>query len=82
MSKMIKDYLDVNGDDLLLDDLIARLTAVRDTLPAGAEARVKMRGDDVFGRHLCVAYRRPLTEEEADVLGRYGGEVRELRRAA
>lgn len=81
MSRITKDYLEV-GDHLSLDELIAQLTAIRDALPAGAEPRVRLRGDDHFGRHLCVAYRRPPTEEEAECLARYGGEVRRLKRAA
>ena len=81
MSRMTKDYLKV-GDQLSLDDLIAQLTAIRDAMPHGAEPRVQVRGDEHFGRHLCVAYRRPLTEEEVDCFSRYGGEVHELRRAA
>ena len=70
MRRMIKDYVEV-GDHTSLDDLIARLVAIRDSLaePAGAELRI--RGDDVFGRHLCVGFMRPLTEEEAAAEGRY-----------
>ena len=44
------------------------------TLPNAGEAEIRMRGDDVFGRHLCVGFRRPLTPEEADCEGRYAGE--------
>lgn len=81
MSKLTNDYMEV-GDHLSLDELIDRLTAIRDSLPAGTDAKVKMRGDDNFGRHLCIAYKRPLTDEEAECLRRYSGEVRKLRRAA
>ena len=55
MSRMIKDYVEV-GEHASLDALIARLTEIRDSLPASAEAQIRMRGDDVFGRHLCVAF--------------------------
>ena len=72
MARMIKDYVEV-GDHASLDALIARLTEIRDGLPAEAEAEIRMRGDDVFGRHLCVAYLRPLSEEEAACEGRYAG---------
>ena len=72
MSRMIKDYIEV-GDHLALDGLIARLIEIRDSLPASAEAEIRMRGDDVFGRHLCVAFLRPLTAEEAACEGRYAG---------
>jgi hypothetical protein len=82
MSRMIKDYVEV-GEHASLDALIARLTEIRDSLPASAEAQIRMRGDDVFGRHLCVAYLRPLTDEEAACEGRYGRpDEAELRAAA
>jgi hypothetical protein len=79
---MVKDYVEI-GDRASLDDLIARLTELRDTLPAGSQAEVRMRGDDMFGRHLCVAFMRPLNAEEAACEGRYAeaGRIR-LRRAA
>lgn len=79
MSRLIKDYVEV-GDHLSLDEMIAQLEAVRDGLPAGADARVKLRGDDVFGRHLCVAYMRPLNQAEADCERRH--RPARLRRAA
>lgn len=82
MSRMIKDYVEI-GDHASLDALIERLTAIRDGLPAGTEAELKLRGDDVFGRHLCVGFLRPLTAEEAACEGRYAGvEHARLKRAA
>jgi hypothetical protein len=79
---MIKDYVEI-GDHASLDSLIARLIEVRDSLPSEAETEVKMRGDDIFGRHLCVGFLRPLTAEEADCEGRYRDRGRtKLRRAA
>jgi hypothetical protein len=72
MSRLIKDYVEF-ADHLSLDELIARLTELRDSLPASAEAELKIRGDDVFGRHLCVGFLRPLTREEAACEGRYAG---------
>jgi hypothetical protein len=79
---MIKDYAEI-GDHASLDSLIARLTEIRDSLPQGTQAELRVRGDDVFGRHLCVGFLRPLTAEEAACEGRYGrtGKAR-LRRAA
>ena len=80
MTRMIKDYVEV-GDFASLDGLIARLSEIRDSLPATAgEAEVRMRGDDVFGRHLCVRYQRPLSAEEAACEARYSG--RRLKAAA
>ena len=70
MSRLTKDYLEVS-DHLSLDALIAQLTEIRDALPDGADARVKMRGDDNFGRHISVAFMRPLNAEETDVVERY-----------
>jgi hypothetical protein len=82
MSRMIKDYVEI-ADHGSLDSLIARLEAVRDSLPAGGQTEVRMRGDDVFGRHLCIAFLRPLTAEEAACEGRYAGSAKtRLRRAA
>ena len=82
MTRMVKDYVEVS-DHTSLEALIARLTEIRDSLPASAEAEIRMRGDDVFGRHLCVAFMRPLTAEEAACEGRYaGGRKRPRLRAA
>ena len=82
MSRMIKDYVEI-GDHASLDSLIERLTELRDSLPPAAEAELRIRGDDVFGRHLCIGFMRPLTAEEAACEGRYA-EARKprLRRAA
>lgn len=82
MTRMVKDYVEVS-DHTSLEALIERLTEIRDSLPASAEAEIRMRGDDVFGRHLCVAYLRPLTAEEAACEGRYAaGRRRPRLRAA
>ena len=70
MTRMIKDYVEI-GEFVSLDDAIARLCAIREELPPEAEAELIIRGDEVFGRHLCVAFRRPLTAEEAASEGRY-----------
>jgi hypothetical protein len=82
MGRMIKDYVEV-GDQASLDGLIARLGEIRDGLPPGAQAEIRMRGDDVFGRHLCVGFMRPLTDDEAACEGRYAKPDRaRLRRVA
>lgn len=82
MTRMVKDYLEI-ADHTSLDNLVDRLIALRDSLPPEAEAELRIRGDDVFGRQLCVAYLRPLTAEEAACEGRYAdaGDPR-LRQAA
>jgi hypothetical protein len=78
MSKQVKDFIEIK-DHATLDELIARLTEVRDTLPDAATAEVKMRGDDVFGRHLSVSYFRPQTAEEAECDARYADAWRQSR---
>lgn len=70
MTKMVREYLDV-PDNASLDDVIAVLTELRATLPAGAKAEVRMRGDDVFGRRLSICYERAQTDAEAELEARY-----------
>jgi hypothetical protein len=78
MSKRVKDFIEVK-DCSSLDALIERLADVRANLPAGADPEVRMRGDDVFGRHICVSFYRPQTEEEAECDARYADAYRESR---
>ena len=78
MSKQVKDFIEIS-DYASLDQLIERLIEVRDSLPGTGEAEVRMRGDDVFGRHLCVSFYRPQTEEEAECDARYADAYRESR---
>jgi hypothetical protein len=78
MSRRVKEYVQI--DDLTsLDGLIERLTEIRDNLPAAAEASLKMRGDDIFGRHLSVSFMRPQTLEEGACEARYADAVRQAR---
>jgi hypothetical protein len=78
MNKQVKDYIEIKGH-MSLDSLIERLTEVRDNLPQTADAEVKMRGDDVFGRHLAISFFRPQTVEEAECDARYADAWRESR---
>jgi hypothetical protein len=78
MSRMVKDFIEVK-DCSSLDALIGRLVEVRGSLPEGAQPEVKMRGDDIFGRHLCVSFFRPQTAEEAECDARYADAYRESR---
>jgi hypothetical protein len=72
MTRMVRDFLEVE-DKVSLDRMIDLLSMIRDQLPDGAEdAKVQMRGDDVFGRRLSVSYLRPQTAEEAALDARYG----------
>lgn len=70
MSRLVKDYVEI-GEFTSLDDLIERLSILRDSLAPEAEAELRVRGDDNFGRHLAITYKRPLTAEEAACEGRY-----------
>jgi hypothetical protein len=78
MGRRVKDFIEVKHLGSL-EALIERLQEVRSSLPAEAEPEVKMRGDDVFGRHLCVSYYRPQTAEEAECDARYAEAYRESR---
>jgi hypothetical protein len=78
MSRRVKDYVDIE-DLLSLDDLIEKLTAIRDELPEDADAELRLRGDEVFGRRITVSYFRPLTAEEAEVEKRYAEQAREAK---
>ena len=71
MTRKVRDFFEVE-DMVPLDRMIDLLNLVRDRLPEGAEdAKVQMRGDDLFGRRLTVSYLRPLTAEEAARDARY-----------
>ncbi len=70
MRRLIKDFVEVK-DHRSLDQLIERLTEIRESLPEGANAEIRMRGDDVFGRHLSVSFSRPQTDEEVACDARY-----------
>ncbi len=70
MSRRVKEFVEIS-DHQSLDDLIGQLTAVRDQLPENAEAELRLRGDEVFGRRITVTYFREQTEEEAERERRY-----------
>lgn len=71
MTRMVRDFFEV-ADLVSLDHMIDQLSTVRDRLPEGAEdAKVQMRGDDLFGRRLTVSFLRPLTAEEEARDARY-----------
>jgi hypothetical protein len=78
---MIKDYVEI-GEFSTLDEMISRLAEIRDNLPPEAETELRIRGDAVFGRHLCVGFMRPLTAEEAACEGRYHDLERRLKSVA
>jgi hypothetical protein len=78
MSRLVKDYIEI-ADFTSLDALIERLTALRDTLPEEAGAELRIRGDEVFGRHLAISYLRPQTAEEAQCEARYADAYQQSR---
>lgn len=80
MSRKVKEFIEIK-DYTSLDTLIEKLVEIRDTLPGEAEAVVKMKGDDVFGRLLCISYFRPQTAEEAECDARYAEAYRQARAA-
>lgn len=63
MSSFIKEYVKID-DHTSLDNAIEALMELRRSLPEGANAELRMRGDDVFGRHLSVCYMRPKCMDE------------------
>lgn len=76
MTRRVKEFVDI-GDHASIDHLIEQLVALRDTLPADADAELKLRGDEVFGRKISISYFRAQTEEEAACEKRYAAEARE-----
>jgi hypothetical protein len=83
--RRVKDFIDIS-EYTSLEDLIRYLKTIRDNLPAGHEAELKIRGDDVFGRRLTITYFREQDSEEAELDAKYGGagqedaDIEQLRR--
>jgi len=78
MSRRIKDFVDLK-DHVSIDDLIEKLTEIRDSLPEDSDAELRLRGDDVFGQRITISYFREQTEEEADIERRYAEQTREAK---
>jgi len=81
MSRRVKEFIDI-GDFSSLDELIEKLVEVRDNLPGFAEAELRMKGDDMFGRKLSISYMRDQTEEEAGYDERYADVIRAAQQQA
>ena len=84
MPRRVKDFIDIS-EYTSLDDLIRYLEAIRDNLPEGCEAELKIRGDDVFGKRLTITYFREQTPDEAAMEAKYSAAkddatIEELRR--
>ena len=78
MSRRVKEFVDV-ADHLSLDEVIQKLTEIRDGLPDAADAELRLRGDEVFGHRLTITYFREQTKEEAEVDKRYAEAAREAK---
>ena len=72
MPRRVKDFIEIS-DYTSLDALIGYLNTIRDNLPEGHEAELKIRGDDVFGRRLTISYFREQTPEEVQIESKYAG---------
>ena len=78
MSRRVKEFVDL-ADHLSIDELIQRLTEIRDGLPESADAELRLRGDDVFGHRITISYFRQQTKEEAEIEKRYADAGREAK---
>ena len=78
MKRRVKEFIEIE-DHASIDQLITKLTEVRDGLPADSEAELRLRGDDVFGRKLSISYFRDQTAEEAEFETRYAAAYKEAR---
>jgi hypothetical protein len=78
MGRRVKEFVDV-VDHVSIDDLIRKLSEIRDSLPEGADAELRLRGDEIFGRRITVSYFRDQTQEEAEVEKRYAKAAREAK---
>ncbi|HSR00878.1 MAG TPA: hypothetical protein VLM36_13305 [Sphingomicrobium sp.] len=78
MKRRVKDFVDI-ADHVSLDDLIEKLTEIRDSLPDGSEAELRLRGDDVFGHRITIAFSREQTDEEAEIEKRYAEAAKEAK---
>ena len=78
MSRRVKEFVEVE-DHVSIDELIEKLTEIRDGLPEDADAEMRLRGDEVFGHRLTISYFRAQTEEEAALEKRYAETLREAK---
>jgi hypothetical protein len=78
MKRRVKEFVDIT-DHVSLDDLIEKLAEVRDSLPRGSEAELRLRGDEVFGHRINISYLRDQTKEEAEIEKRYADAAREAK---
>ncbi len=78
MSRRVKEFVEV-ADQVSIDELIEKLSEIRDGLPQDADAELRLRGDDVFGHRITISYFREQTKEEAEVEKRYAEAAKEAK---
>src|SRR5438067_414289 len=78
MTRRVKEFVDI-ADHVSLDDLIEKLRELRAQLPNDADAELRLRGDEVFGRRITITYFRAQTDEEAECERRYAEETRQAK---
>jgi hypothetical protein len=78
MIRRVKEFVDIE-DCVSIDELIEKLAALRDSLPKDAEAELRLRGDEVFGRRITITDFRPQTKEEAEIEQRYAEAAKEAK---
>ena len=78
MKRRVKDFVDI-ADQVSLDDLIDKLAEVRDGLPDGSDAELRLRADEVFGHRITISFFREQTEEEAEIEKRYAEATKEAK---
>ncbi len=78
MKRRVKEFVDIE-DHVSLDALIEKLAEIRDSLPEESEAELRLRGDEVFGHRITIAFLREQTDEEAEVERRYAETSREAK---
>ena len=78
MKRRVKEFVEID-EHVSLEELIDRLTEVRDGLPDECEAELRLRGDEIFGRRITVTYFREQTDEEAELEKRYAEASREAK---
>ena len=85
MGRRVKDFVDI-ADHCSLDELIEKLAELRDSLPDGADAELRLRGDEVFGHRITIGYFREQTPDEIELESKYSsggqdnGSIEDLRR--
>ena len=78
MKRRVKEFVEID-EHVSLEELIGKLAEIRDSLPDGCEAELRLRGDEVFGRRITISYFREQTDEEAEIEKRYAEASREAK---